>query len=105
MFIIMKKGRFRLYQILLKGKRARIRKSPQNLLCFRITQIRLIPAPHVVTLVDGVETPGIKAVEWDGVTFGGAPAASGVYFYVLYARPVGGYVCWFDVYGDYLPDD
>jgi len=40
---------------------------------------------HVRTLVDEFQTAGERSVEWDGRDDGGAPMASGVYFYRLSA--------------------
>ncbi|MGD8396475.1 MAG: FlgD immunoglobulin-like domain containing protein, partial [Candidatus Eiseniibacteriota bacterium] len=42
----------------------------------------------VRTLLDGARPAGQHAVTWDGTTDGGAPAASGVYFYRLEANDV-----------------
>lgn len=57
----------------------------------RTTEVKLviydISGKPVRTLVDGVEAAGIKSLTWDGTEAGGAPAATGVYFYRLTAGP------------------
>jgi len=40
----------------------------------------------VRTLVDGVQEPGFKSAQWNGMNDAGSPVASGVYFYRIEAH-------------------